>query len=162
MKTSFASQDRSSAGHALLIVMCITAASMIMLAATMNRTIGTSTMNARNNQYVAGLYAAEAATEKVFAMMKADFLAGNLTAITNHLGQYRGAIPTASENAYWDQYQFSDGQGHLNSNYVACTMSAYQLSTNWGPLPSQYSGLYGWTNNYRIVSNVKQISNTTL
>ena len=134
---------------------------MIVLAATMNRTIGTSTMNARNNQYVAGLYAAEAATEKVFAMMKADFLAGNLTAITNHLGQYQAAIPLASENAYWSQYQFSDGQGNLNSNYVACTMSAWQLSTNWGPLPSQYSGLYGWTNNYRIVSNVKQIANTT-
>ena len=161
MKTSFTSQDRSSAGHALLIVMCITAASMVVLAATMNRTIGTSTMNARNNQYVAGLYAAEAATEKVFAMMKADFLAGNLTAITNHLGLYRAAIPLPSENAYWSQYQFSDGQGHVNSNYVACTMSAWQLSTNWGPLPSQYSGLYGWTNIYRIVSNVKQISNTT-
>ncbi|MGO8929928.1 MAG: hypothetical protein ACLQU3_23925 [Limisphaerales bacterium] len=161
MKTSFASQDRSSAGHALLIVLCITAASMIVLAATMNRTVGNSNLNARNNQYVAGLYAAEAATEKVFGMMKTDFLAGNLTAITNHLGQYQGAIPLGSENAYWNQYQFSDGQGHLNSNYVACTMSAYQLSTNWGLLPSQYSGLYGWTNSWRIVSNVKQISHTT-
>ena len=161
MKTSFASQDRSSAGHALLIVMCITAASMVMLAATMNRTVGTSAMNARNNQYVAGLYAAEAATEKVFGMMKADFLAGNLTAITNHLAQYRGGVPLPSESAYWNKYQFSDGQGNLNSNYVACMMSAWQLSTNWGGLPSQYSGLYGWTNLYRIVSNVKQISNTT-
>jgi hypothetical protein len=160
MKTSFASQDRSSAGHALLIVMCITAASMVMLAATMNRTIGTATFNARNNQYVAGLYAAESATEKVYSMFKADFLAGNLAAITNHLGQYRAAIP-ASENAYWGQYQFSDGQGNLNSNYVSCVMSKWQLSTNWGALPSQYSGLYGWTNLYRIVSNVKQISNTT-
>lgn len=161
MKTSFASQDRSSAGHALLIVMCITAASMVMLAATMNRTVGTSAMNARNNQYVAGLYAAEAATEKVFGMMKTDFLAGNLTAITNHLGQYRGGVPLPSESAYWNKYQFSDAQGNLNSNYVACMMSAWQLSTNWGGLPSQYSGLYGWTNLYRIVSNVKQISNTT-
>jgi hypothetical protein len=161
MKTSFASPDRSSAGHALLIVMCITAASMVVLAATMNRTVGTSAMNARSNQYVAGLYAAEAATEKVFGMMKIDFLAGNLTAITNHLGQYRGAIPLGSESAYWNNYQFSDGQGHLNSNYVACTMSAYQLSNNWGALPSQYSGLSGWTNSYRVVSNVKQISNTT-
>jgi hypothetical protein len=161
MKTSFASQDRSSAGHALLIVMCITAASMVMLAATMNRTVGTSAMNARNNQYVAGLYAAEAATEKVFGMMKADFLAGNLTAITNHLAQYRGGVPLPSESAYWNKYQFSDAQGNLNSNYVACMMSAWQLSTNWGGLPSQYSGLYGWTNLYRIVSNVKQISNTT-
>jgi hypothetical protein len=161
MKTRLTSQDRSSAGHALLIVMCITAASMIALTATMNRAVGTSTMNARNNQYIGGLYAAEAATEKVFAMLKADFLAGNLTQITNHLSQYRGGIPLPSENAYWSKYQFNDGQGHLNSNYVACTMSAYQLSNNWGALPSQYAGLNGWTNSYRIVSNVKQISNTT-
>ena len=161
MKTSFTSQDRSSAGHALLMVMCITAACMLVLAATMNRSMGTSAMNARNNQYVAGLYAAEAATEKVFAMMKSDFLAGNLVAITNHLGLYRAAIPANSESAYWNQYQFSDGQGHLNSNYVACTMSASQMGTNWGPLRSQYTGLYGWTNNYRVVSNVKQTLNTT-
>jgi hypothetical protein len=160
MKTRIASHDRYTAGHALLIVMCITAASMVVLAATMNRTVGTTSMNARSNQYVAGLYAAEAATEKVYAMMKTDFLAGNLTQITNHLGLYRAAIPLSSENAYWDKYQFSDGQGHLNSNYVTCMMSAFQLSNNWGALPSQYSGLSGWTNSYRIVSNVKQVSNT--
>jgi len=53
----------------------------VVLAATMNRTIGTASNNARNNQYVAGLYAAEAATEKVFGMMKSDFLACNLTAL---------------------------------------------------------------------------------
>jgi hypothetical protein len=145
------------------MVLCITTASMIVLAATMNRTIGTTTMNGRNNQYVAGLYAAEAATEKVYAMMKADFLSGQLTAITNHLGQYQGTIPgtSANESAYWNQYQFSDGAGHLNSTYVACTLTAWQLMTNWGPVPSQYAGLNGWTNNYRIVSNAKQISGTT-
>src|ERR1035441_8909422 len=141
MKTRFASQYPSSAGHALLIVRCITAASAVVLAATMSRTMSNSNMNARNNQYVAGLYAAEAATEKVFGMLKADFLSGNLTAITNHLGQYRAAIPLPGENAYWSKYQFSDGQGHVGSNYVSCLMSSWQLATNWGALPTQYSGL---------------------
>jgi hypothetical protein len=163
MKTRFISRERSSDGHALLMVLCITTASLIMLAATMNRTMGTSSMNARNNQYLVGLYAAEAATEKVFGMMKTDFLAGNLVSITNQMKfrQYQGAIPLATENAYWNQFQFSDGNGSLNSNYVYCTMSSFQLTTNWGSLPSQYAGLYGWTNNYRVVSNVKQIVNTT-
>jgi hypothetical protein len=163
MNTTSLSPGRSTAGNTLLLVLVITAATMIVLTATMNRTIGASTMNARNNQYMAGLYAAEAATEKVLAMMKTDFLSGNLVAITNHLPQYRAAIPTASDGAncsYWGQYQFSDGQGHLNSNYVACTMNVWQLSTNWGPLRSQCAGLYGWTNNYSIVSNVKQTTNT--
>ena len=163
MKTRFISRERSSDGHALLMVLCITTASLIMLAATMNRTMGTSSMNARNNQYIVGLYAAEAATEKVFGMMKTDFLAGNLVSITNQMKfrQYQGAIPLATENAYWNQFQFSDGNGSLNSNYVYCTMSSVQLTTNWGSLPSQYAGLYGWTNNYRVVSNVKQTLNTT-
>ena len=168
MKTSFTSQGRAADGHALLLVMCITTACMVVLAATMNRTLGTSNMNARNNQFIAGVYAAEASTEKVFAMMKSDFLAGNLVMVTNHLGMYRSAVPSASDSAnvacaYWNRYQFSDGQvpKGLNSNYVACTMSSSQQATNWGSLRSQYAGLYGWTNAYRVVSNVKQIQNTT-
>jgi hypothetical protein len=143
------------------MVLCLTAATLIVLAATMNRTMGTATMNARNNQYVAGLYAAEAATEKVFAMMKNDFLDGNLTAVTNHMTLYKRAIPTSTEHPYWGQYQFSDGAGHVNSNYVACTQTRFEVSTNWGPLGSQYAGLKGWINKYRIVSNAKQIANTT-
>jgi hypothetical protein len=152
---------RASAGHALLMVLCMTAATMIVLAATMSRTMGTASYNARNNQYVAGLYAAEAATEKVFSMMKADFLVGNLTGITNHMSLYQGAIPTPAEDPYWSQYEFSDGLGHVGSNYVGCTLTSYQISTNWGPLGSQFAGLCGWINNYRVVSNVKQISGTT-
>ena len=163
MRTSITFHSRGPAGHALLTVLCITAVSLITLAATMNRTVGTVNFNARNSQYVAGLYAAEAATEKVYSMMEADFLIGNLVQITNHLNLYRGAIPTTNDGpncAYWGRYQFSDGQGHLNSNYVACTMSTYQLSTNWGMIGSQAAGLYGWTNNYLIVSNVRQTANT--
>src|ERR1017187_1732648 len=163
MKTRFISRERSSDGHALLMVLCITTASLIMLAATMNRTMGTASRNARNNQSLVGLYAAEAATEKVFGMMKTDFLAGNLVSITNQMKirAYQGAIPQVSENPYWNQFQFSDGNGSLHSNSMYCTMSAWQLATNWGPLPSQYAGLYGWTNNYRIISNLKQNVNTT-
>ena len=159
MKTRITPQVRASDGHALLMVLCITAATMMVLAATMSRTMTTASNNARNNQYVAGLYAAEAATEKVFGMMKSDFLGGNLTAISNHMSLYQGAIPT--EDPYWEQFQFSDGAGHVNSNYVACALTSYQLSTNWGALGSQYAGLCGWINKYRIVSNVKQISGTT-
>jgi hypothetical protein len=161
MKIPFPAGD--SRGNALILVLCITAFSIIMLGATISRTTGTSTMNDRNNQYMRGLYAAEAATEKVFSMMKLDFLAGNMVGITNNLPLYRAAIPSTNDGsaaytAYWNNYQFSDGQGNMNSNYVACTMSAYQLSTNWGPLRSQCAGLFGWTNNYRVVSNVRQLN----
>ncbi len=163
MRTDRKFQARGSAGHALLTALCITAVSLIILAATMNRTVGTVNFNARNGQYLAGIYAAEAATEKVFSMMKADFLVGNLVQITNHLGLYCGAIPGTNDGpncGYWGQYRFSDGLGHANSNYVACNMYAYQFSTNWGLIGSQAAGLYGWTNNYVIVSNVRQTANT--
>ena len=108
MKTRLTPQRHSSAANALLIVLGLTAATLVVLGASMSRTTGTATMNARNNQYLAGLYAAEAATEKVFAMMKADFLGGNLTYITNHLSLYRGAVPTSSDGpsgstSYWGQ-----------------------------------------------------------
>ena len=161
MKTQFNSRAGTLAGSALILVLCVTACCLIMLEATISRTAATSNVNNRNNQFVAGIYAAESSTEKVFAMMKTDFLMGNMVAITNHLNQYCGAIPSASDGpsaAYWNNYQFSDGQGHLNSNSVWCTMTGYSLSTNWGPLRSQCAGLYGWTNNYRIVSNAKRLN----
>src|ERR1035441_10663342 len=108
MKTRFISRERSSDGHALLMVLCITTASLIMLAATMNRTMGTSSMNARNNQYIVGLYAAEAATEKVFGMMKTDFLAGNLVSRseehTSELQSLFLARISSSMNARNNQY----------------------------------------------------------
>ena len=154
MKTKFTSHAGCSAGHALILVLCITALCLITLAATMSRTSSTVTMNDRNNQYMAGLYAAESSTEKVFGMMKYDFLAGNLTFITNHMALYTAAIPTSTEDPYWSNFQFSDGQGHISSNSVTCTMS----QPMWGALRSQYSGLFGWTNVYRVISNARQIN----
>ncbi|HVM47459.1 MAG TPA: hypothetical protein VMU04_05495, partial [Candidatus Acidoferrum sp.] len=163
MKTQRNSSRDGREGHALILVLCVTTCCLIMLGATISRTAATSNVNNRNQQYIAGLYAAESATEKVFEMMKNDFLAGNMVAITNGMANYRAAIPLGTDGgspyaSYWNNWQFSDGQGHLNSNYVACLMSAYQLSTNWGALRSQCFGLYGWTNLYRVLSNAKQVN----
>jgi hypothetical protein len=139
------------AGYALLLVMVLMAAFLTTLLATYSRTGTVSNLNNRNNQYTAGLYAAEAATEKVIARMKYDYLAGNMTYITNDLTTYRATVPSASDQAYWSQFKFSDAQGHLNETYVQSISN-----TSWGPLGSQYAGLNGWVNVYRVLSNAQQ------
>jgi hypothetical protein len=133
--------------------MVLMAAFLTTLLATYGRTTTTVKLNTRNNQYTAGLYAAEAATEKVLARMKYDYLAGNLTYITNDLTTYRGSVPNAADQAYWRQFKFSDAQGHNNETYVQSISN-----TAWGSLGSQYAGLNGWVSVYRILSNAQDTS----
>ena len=67
MRTRFTSPGRRSAGYALLMVMTLAAVSIVIMAATLSRTMTESKLNDMNNQYVASLYAAEAGTEQVIA-----------------------------------------------------------------------------------------------
>ena len=108
-------------------------------------------LNNRNNVFVASQYAAEAATEKVISRMKYDYLAGNMTYITNDLTTYRTTAPSSSDNSYWNNFTFSDAQGHNNQTYVQCISN-----TSWSSLGSQYSGLNGWVTTYRVLSNARQ------
>ncbi|HYG35467.1 MAG TPA: hypothetical protein VEC99_11815 [Clostridia bacterium] len=153
MKPKVGHAGGSVQGHALLVVLVSAAVCLTLLAGTASRTITASALNERNNHYTAGIYAAEAATEKVLARMKSDFLVGDLTYVTNNLPLYRGLVPTASEDPYWGNYVFSDAQGKANSTYVSCLSSL--VYTN---LQSQYTGLFGWQTKYRILSNASEIN----
>jgi hypothetical protein len=143
-------RPNSRAGYALVVVLVLLSVSAVILACTLGRANTTETLNYRNNQYAAGLYAAEAATEKVIAQMQYDFLAGNLGSVTNDLARYRVTVPNGAETPIWNSYQFSDGQGNLNRTYVQCISNS-----TWAPLQSQYSGLNGWVTTYRVLSNAK-------
>ena len=154
MKTHLSPQPRQSAsGYALLTVMSIVAVSLIVLAATMQRSGTVARLNNRNNTYVVNINAAEAATEKVYARLSYDFVAFGLGSVVANLALYRTNVPSAAESGYWNNFQFSDGQGNLNRTYV-------NLLTNYtGPLPSQYTNKA--TLNapvYRIVSNAKNLT----
>ena len=151
MKTFVQFRKPVTQGYALLLVMVMVAVFLTMLIATYGRTTTVVNLNNRNNQYTAGLYAAEAATEKVISRMKYDYLVGNLTYITNDLTTYRASIPTSDDQSYWSQFKFSDGLGHLNETFVQSISN-----TAWGPLGSQYSGLNGWVSVYRVLSNARQ------
>ena len=142
-----------------MLTMFMVAVSLTLLIATMSRLTGDADLNARNGQYNASLYAAEAATERVVGRMRYDFLVGGgADAVTNNLDLYRGFYPgklgaTEDPSGYWSNFQFSDGQGHANATYVSSISNAV-----WGPLDSQFAGLKGWTQVYRILSNAKQIN----
>ena len=143
----------SSPGYALIMVLVISAASLVVLAATMSRTGSLALQNDRNNQYVANCNAAEAAVEKVIARLSYDFRCFGLGSVNGNLNLYRTSVPTASEDAYWGQFGFSDGQGAANRTYVA------KISEYTGPLPSQYPGLSAVNAPvYRVLSNVRPVT----
>ena len=155
MKTHLRGTRQMADGYALLMVMVLMAVFLTVLVASFNRTSTTERLNNRNNIYVASQYAAEAATEKVVSRMKYDYLAGNMTYITNDLATYRGSAPTPSDDPYWSKFKFSDAQGHVGQTYVQCISNS-----SWGALASQYSGLNGWVTTYRVLSNAQQADST--
>ncbi len=83
--------------------------------------------------------------------MKYDFLAGNLTYITNDLSTYHSSIPTAADDSYWSNFSFNDAAGNSSATYVQCISNSA-----WAPLSSQYAGLNGWVTVYRVLSNAQQ------
>ena len=93
MKTKILSLSRTAAGYALIMVLIITATSILILGATLNRTYTVARVNDRNNQMVASQNAAEAAVEKVYSRMAYDFQNWGVRQVTNNLSIYAGFIP---------------------------------------------------------------------
>lgn len=145
-------RNEARAGYALLMVLAVTAVAMITLAATMGRTMTNARMNNRSNEYSVAGNAAEAAVEKVVTRMGYDFQNFGLGAVSANLSLYQTGIP--NEDPYWNDFAFSDGNGHANQTYVALVTNNYT-----GPLPSQYPGLTtSRAPIYRVVSNARLAS----
>ena len=136
MKTKLASH-RSSAGYALLMVMSAAACLLLVMGSTMLRTSTNALINDHNRVYTTGLYAAEAAVEKVIARMRNDYANG--IAISNNLSIYRGLVPTTAEDPYWGNFRFSDSQGNANAPMSsACPMRITPSSP--APTPTSMAG----------------------
>jgi len=145
----------TKSGYALLVVLVIGSAAILVFSSTVNRTTTVAKLNERNNSWVKSLNAAEAATEKVIARMRYDYVYGQDAFVTNNLATYRTYVPTAAENSYWGNFVFSDGLGNSNKTYVQPITS--RTYTN---LTSQYSGLNGFQTIYRVMSNVRPLIGT--
>lgn len=157
MRINCPKRRANQSGFSLFMTLVLVGLALTVLAATASRTMTVSRLNDRNNTYIMANAAAEAATEKVLARMMLDFESGGLTSITNNLSYYRGStmVPTSSENSWWTNFVFSDGQGHVNSTYVMQTTT--NASAPFVQLETQYPGLMAFAATYRVLSNVKPI-----
>ena len=155
MKTtlSYRPSNARARGCALLVVMMFTGISLIVLGTAMKWSNNNATLNTRNNQYFNTLAAAEAATEKVLAKLAADYQSGGETLVIANSNSYPTIVPTAAENSYWSNFEFSNAQGTTNRTYVQRVTAG---SNTFVPLQSQYSGLSGYASTYRVVSNARQ------
>jgi hypothetical protein len=131
------------------MVLGVTGVSLIVMAATVGRTMTNAKMNNRSNEYCVTGNAAEAAVEKIVTRMGYDFQSYGPGAVFANRGLYQASIP--DEDSYWNTFAFSDGNGHANQTYVAMLTNSYS-----GPLPSQYPGLStSRAPIYRVVSNAR-------
>jgi hypothetical protein len=155
MKIRLANKKNRPAGYILMLVLILCAVSLLIVTGDVYRTSTVAKLNLRSNQLSVLDNAAEAATEKVYAIMAHDFAAYGPGLVSNNVASYRTNYPSASDNPYWANFNFSDAQGNANSTYVA-------FVTNYtGPLPTQYSNDFATTSPvYRIISNVTQSNST--
>jgi hypothetical protein len=139
-------------GWALIAVMSLAATALLMVASVMSWANENSTVVARNNEYFATTYAAEAATEKALgAMVHDDQDYGEGTVFTQ-TATYAGLIPTASDNPYWTNYQFSGGG--VNNSIIVTQVSANTTNVLGPP----YSGMISVGATYDIIANAKNVN----
>lgn len=154
MKMMMEKLKRGRQGFALLMVLIFTSLGLLLMTAAMSWTSNSSLLNERSNQYNASMLAAEAASEKVMTAMLNDFKNYGQPGLANNLNNYKTRVPNASESSYWNDFQFSDGQGNTGKVYVASSGSAYFTND----LASPYAGLGGTRIPYKIVANAKLTS----
>jgi Tfp pilus assembly protein PilX len=140
----------SARGHTLVVVLVFLTVGLMILGATMSRTVTNARLIERNNGYWAAVAAAEAATEKVMSAINSDYTRLGASQVNSRLTTYASRVPLSSENPLWARYTFSNGQGNDDATYV-------QRTTDWAvsSLISQYQGLSGYAANFRVVSNAR-------
>jgi hypothetical protein len=139
-------------GWALIAVMSLAATALLMVASVMSWANQNSAVVARNNEYFATTYAAEAATEKALGAMVQDDQDYGAGIVYNETSYYTGLIPTASDNSYWTNFQFSGGTT-INKLIV---QEVNASATN--VLGPPYSGLISVGATYDIIANAKNVN----
>lgn len=137
--------------YALFMVLLFGGVGMLALAGALSWTQTNGTLISRSNQNYRAAAAAEAATEMVLARLSRDFKNSGESTAYGNLDTYGGLVPTATDNALWSDFTFSDGQGSSGRTYVSRT-----AASTYTTLDSQYSGLLGFASTYRIVSNARE------
>jgi hypothetical protein len=148
MKTTFTNQKPGAGGNALLMTMIMTGAALAILAGAMAWSSSSTRLTYRSIQYTRSEAAAEAATEKVISQISQDFMYGGPNLVANNLNSYQHTVPTPSDSAYWNTWQFNDANGNIGQTYVQSTPG-----TNFIELAAPYAGLQGYGSTYTVVSH---------
>ncbi len=144
------SNHRASPGYALLTVMIFASVGLLALGTAMQWTNQSAMLNERSVEHRAALLAAEAATEKVIAAMSADFQRGGENLVHANTPAYAALVPSPAEDAFWQNFQFSDGRGNNGATYVQ------RFATrSYKPLESRFTGLNGFLSDYVIASHAR-------
>jgi hypothetical protein len=139
-------------GWAILAVMTLAAAALLVLASLMSWANENATVVERNNEFFATTYAAEAATEKALGAIVQDDQDYGEGTVFGETSYYAGLIPTASDNPYWTNFQFSGG---TTNNKVLIAQVSTSTTNVLGP---PYQGLVCVGATYDIIANAKNIN----
>jgi hypothetical protein len=144
------SPRRRQRASTLVMVLVLSACTLVILGGVLGWTTTNTTLTGRNNEYFRTAAAAEAATEKVLAAMTYEYQASGDATVRNNISNYKTKYPLASENPVWGDYQFSDGNGTANRTHVE-----YIPPSEFRVLTAQYRGLYGYSSVFRVISNAR-------
>jgi hypothetical protein len=163
------------AATSLVLVLVVSAASIVLVGGIMNWISTNTDLTLRINRFRSTTAAGGAATEKVIGQILSDFQIGGMTAVSNNLSSYTTIVPSDQDllgrvsgvlnpitgilepapapdsTTEWAGYEFSDGQGNSKKSRVA-PVSPWSYSQ----LTSAFSGLNAYTTTFRLVSNVQE------
>jgi hypothetical protein len=144
---------RRREGWALLVTLTLTMCAAMVMAGVLSWTNNNAWEIARNNEYYATSYAAEAATEKALSGIVQDYQSGGWGYVSSRLSIYSNAIPSTNDSSYWGNYTFTGGSNQVSKNVI----NLVNL-TNVVYLGAPYEGLMMLAQEYEIISTV---SNST-
>ena len=151
MKLRLSNFTARKEGWALLVVLSLSATALLLMASVVSWSNENSAVVARNNETFATAYAAEAATEKVLAQVVQDYQDYGEGLVFTKTASYSSMLPTATDNSYWTNYQFSGG---TTNNSVIVTRAISNSSTILG---TPYSGLVAVGATYEIIANAQNL-----
>ena len=134
-----------------MLTMIMSAIALAILAGVMAWASTSVRLTHRSIQYTRSVAAAEAATEKVVSQITRDFLFGGEKLVSDNLSFYRqSTVPSVSDSAYWNNWQFNDASGNTGQTYVQRTPG-----NSYIVLGSAYAGLKGYVSTYTVVSHAR-------
>jgi hypothetical protein len=152
MKTFIDSLPSRQAGSALALTMIMIGVALAMLAGAMTWSVNTTRLTHRSIQHTRSIAAAEAGTEKILSQITQDFLTSGERLVQDNLASYRNIVPTTADSDFWQNWEFTDGQGQKGRTYVKSGSSS-----NYVVLNSTYAGLRGFVSSYTVVSHARDL-----